>query len=119
MIRCLLFGHKPHPLLEYARVNRVHRLTPCERCGQAFTHVVAEEDWPLPANSMSDEERYKTIAGEAGRVISDRVLDDIDYVLKSYAKDHPKSAKCGRNARGYDARGQRIRVAHLLPKVAA
>lgn len=92
MIRCLLFGHKPNPLVEYQRYGGCYRLTPCMRCGQGFTHVVALEDWPLPDGSFTYEESAKRHAGEAGRIISDRLLDDIDYVLRSYAKAHPKSA---------------------------
>lgn len=86
MIRCLLFGHKPHPLVEYARYGS-HRLTFCERCGQGFTHAVVEADWPLPPDSTTPLEQ----ARETGRIASDRVLDDIDYVLKSYAKEHSAS----------------------------
>ncbi len=56
MIRCLLFGHEPHPTFEAFRVtcdDVLRRYTFCVRCSQ----VVAVRAGARPDGLLSDEER--------------------------------------------------------------
>ncbi len=58
MIRCLLFGHEPHPTFETSRGevgDVLRRITFCVRCGQLLAAHVG--DVPLPNGSMTTEER--------------------------------------------------------------
>ncbi len=61
MIRCLLFGHEPHPLFESLRIG-VRRATCCERCGVGMWHVVDRMTWPIPEGSLTSEERDAVLA---------------------------------------------------------
>jgi hypothetical protein len=93
MIRCLLFGHRPHPTFEFQRLD-LRRLTYCERCGQGFTHVVSS-DYPLPEGAKSRREYNEELAhlvvmGLRGRLVreTDQFTDEIDIVIREALEEH-------------------------------
>lgn len=65
MIRCILFGHKPHPTYEFARYSKDRSATYCVRCGEGIVQLVPGRplpDAPSGYTVIADESSRRTVA---------------------------------------------------------
>ncbi len=83
MIRCLLFGHTPHPKYERLRIGR-QRLTHCKRCMQPIIEIV-DSDRPLPPGVLTPEER--------DAVLIDSLIDRLIPALTPYLLKRKRSTR--------------------------